>query len=286
LKLVELFGYTLGGIYLARYKESPCGEFDEMVVLAGLVWNKNLSCAWAKAVFVNDLKAKKHGIRTCGLPSEFARFNFVGGSKTGHADLVQEEKKNWNNWNSNNSNNNNNNGNTEKKRELRSLAINPIVMRTTTTNKKEKPWWQSNENKKKKSNEKKVSSSSSTSSSSPSSSLIVDVSGKNKNNNKSSIVCEMKLPSEPKKIISPRIKMFLPSFSGRTKTCPELMKYSLEMNANVRLSQPITMIKDNKNDIIDTSSSSLNGILHGKPLICIAFDFMTMSVGRPEKCTM
>ena len=30
LKLVELFGYTLGGFYLARYEDSPVGAFDEV----------------------------------------------------------------------------------------------------------------------------------------------------------------------------------------------------------------------------------------------------------------
>ena len=29
-KLVELFGYTLGGFYLARYEDSPVGAFDEV----------------------------------------------------------------------------------------------------------------------------------------------------------------------------------------------------------------------------------------------------------------
>ena len=28
LKLVELFGWTLGGVYLARYDDSPAGTFD------------------------------------------------------------------------------------------------------------------------------------------------------------------------------------------------------------------------------------------------------------------
>ncbi|MEW5303149.1 MAG: hypothetical protein WDW36_005870 [Sanguina aurantia] len=38
-KLVELFGHTLGGFFLARYDDSPAGAFDELVALAGLVWN-------------------------------------------------------------------------------------------------------------------------------------------------------------------------------------------------------------------------------------------------------
>uniref|UniRef100_A0A0E0EZJ3 Uncharacterized protein n=1 Tax=Oryza meridionalis TaxID=40149 RepID=A0A0E0EZJ3_9ORYZ len=63
LRLVEAFGYTLGGMFLARYDDSPAGKFDEvssrlafsfsgdlflshsLVVIAGIVWNPPTSCA-------------------------------------------------------------------------------------------------------------------------------------------------------------------------------------------------------------------------------------------------
>ncbi|THU50738.1 hypothetical protein C4D60_Mb06t23480 [Musa balbisiana] len=45
LKLVEAFGYTLGGLFLAHYDDSPAGVFDELVVIAGIVWNPPTSCA-------------------------------------------------------------------------------------------------------------------------------------------------------------------------------------------------------------------------------------------------
>ncbi|KAF6169621.1 hypothetical protein GIB67_004013 [Kingdonia uniflora] len=44
-KLVEAFGYTLGGFFLAHYDDSPAGMFDELVVIAGIVWNPPTSCA-------------------------------------------------------------------------------------------------------------------------------------------------------------------------------------------------------------------------------------------------
>ena len=31
LRLVEAFGYTLGGMFLARYQDSPAGQFDEVI---------------------------------------------------------------------------------------------------------------------------------------------------------------------------------------------------------------------------------------------------------------
>lgn len=77
LKLVELFGYTVGGFFLARYDDSPAGAFDELVVMAGLTWNAPSSCAWAGRVFVNNKDARNHGIHSVGLPSRLAQFTEV-----------------------------------------------------------------------------------------------------------------------------------------------------------------------------------------------------------------
>ncbi|XP_074576882.1 protein NEOXANTHIN-DEFICIENT 1 isoform X1 [Curcuma longa] len=75
LKLVEAFGYTLGGLFLAHYDESPAGVFDELVVLAGIVWNPPTSCAWASRVLVNSHEACRHGRKEIGLPSHVAIFS-------------------------------------------------------------------------------------------------------------------------------------------------------------------------------------------------------------------
>ena len=88
-------------------------------------------------------------------------------------------------------------------------------------------------------------------------------------------MCELALPSEPK-LKGPRISMFLPSFSGRTKSIPDLLKYSLRMNANVRLSAPIKVKPSYEH-------GAVTNILKGKPLLCIAFDNMRMDVGAPQK---
>lgn len=75
LKVVQAFGYTLGGFYLAKYDASPAGVFDELVVLAGIVWNPPTSCAWAARVLVNSEEACEHGIEEVGLPSRTAEFS-------------------------------------------------------------------------------------------------------------------------------------------------------------------------------------------------------------------
>ncbi|XP_022764155.1 protein NEOXANTHIN-DEFICIENT 1-like isoform X2 [Durio zibethinus] len=74
-RLVEAFGYTLGGFFLANYDDSPAGVFDELVVIAGIVWNPPTSCAWAARVLVNSEQACHHGRKDVGLPSQVARFS-------------------------------------------------------------------------------------------------------------------------------------------------------------------------------------------------------------------
>ena len=70
LRLVEFAGHTLGGLYVARYDESPCGKLDEVVVLGGLVWNPPTSCAWASRVYVDSAEARAHFSRAFGSRAE------------------------------------------------------------------------------------------------------------------------------------------------------------------------------------------------------------------------
>lgn len=74
-RLVEAFGYTLGGFFLANYSDSPAGTFDELVVIGGIVWNPPTSCAWATRVLVSSDEACIHGRKDVGLPSYVAKFS-------------------------------------------------------------------------------------------------------------------------------------------------------------------------------------------------------------------
>ncbi|CAD6213097.1 unnamed protein product [Miscanthus lutarioriparius] len=89
LRLVEAFGYTLGGMFLARYHDSPAGEFDELVVIAGIVWNPPTSCAWAARVLVNSIEACRHGRKEVGLPSHVATFSKTEAASLGDKPLVK-----------------------------------------------------------------------------------------------------------------------------------------------------------------------------------------------------
>jgi hypothetical protein len=81
-KLVSLFGYTLGGFFLARYDDSPVGAFNELVVISGLLWNPPTSCAWAARVFVDNKHAKEHGVVSVGLPSRHSSFTLHAGDSS------------------------------------------------------------------------------------------------------------------------------------------------------------------------------------------------------------
>lgn len=204
LPLVNFFGWTLGGLYAARYDESPCGKLDEIVVLGGLCWNPPTSCAWATRVYVDSKDAREHGIRTCGLPSRAVEFreNEHAGDKG--------KSRGW--WRS-------------KKRDENLASVSVI------------------EDKKK--------------------------------------VCDLRFPNEPK-VKGPRISMFLPSFSGKTKSIPDLLKYSLRMRANIRLSSPIKVETPVETKGV-ADRGTLSTVLTAKPLLCIAFDNMHMDVGAPQK---
>jgi hypothetical protein len=58
------------------FRSSPPGlpPPRQCVVMAGLVWNAPLSCAWAGRVFVSNREARDHGLRSVGLPSRLAAF--------------------------------------------------------------------------------------------------------------------------------------------------------------------------------------------------------------------
>lgn len=91
LQIVQAFGYTLGGLYLAHYNSSPAGAFDELVIIAGTVWNPPTSCAWAGRVLVNSTDACSHGIKEVGLPSKEATFS--------HVVSPVQKQKGWWQWN-------------------------------------------------------------------------------------------------------------------------------------------------------------------------------------------
>ncbi|KAK3241743.1 hypothetical protein CYMTET_48517 [Cymbomonas tetramitiformis] len=215
LKMVECFGYTLGGLYLARYEDSPVGKFDEAVVLAGLIWNPPTSCAWASRVYVSDVVARDHGIKSVGLPSALATFH-------------------------------------ESPRAL-SAKCKP----------RKRCWWKGDDEQ---------------ADSEGSGEILLSVS----NGRKQSPVCKMAVPRST--MAGPGFTMRLPSFSGKTDLIPELLRYSLEMKARIRLSAPIKIssTQESNDDPMDRDQAVCR-LLAKRPLVTIAFDHLHMLVDAPEE---
>jgi hypothetical protein len=255
IPLVNIFGWTLGGFYLARYDSSPAGAFDELVALAGLAWNFPTSCAWAARVYVNSEEARRHGVHVVGLPSRLARF---------------------------------------ERRPVSERAP-PAV-----------DWWGANTTRGKSTGPEEHSS-------------TIDIYNTDRNNRKKDVlVCRIDMSStrrtpggEGQSPRMPTIQMFLPSFSGATAMCPDILKYSLRLSTKVSFLKPLkvhsgsvrggsgtgdtalgdTALKDTalKDTALGDAASedSIEAfvgthVLGGKPLVCMSFENMRMDVQAPE----
>ncbi|KAF3327936.1 hypothetical protein FCM35_KLT06542 [Carex littledalei] len=178
-RLVEAFGYTLGGFFLAHYEDSPAGKFDELVVIAGIVWNPPTSCAWAARVLVNSDKACHHGRKEIGLPSHTATFS---------KKIVAA---------------------TEKPSNKSQSFLNSIAMNSTFGNQME----------------------------------LGEIEVSEAKNPSEMPLCNISLPfsvlkSENSDKGMPKIRMSLPSFSGRTEDYPHLLKYSCDIECRVSAVKP------------------------------------------------
>jgi hypothetical protein len=95
-------------------------------------------------------------------------------------------------------------------------------------------------------------------------------------------VCSIQVPRIANQW-APTIQMFLPSYSGATPTCPDLLKYSLRMFTKVRIVPPVKIqIPENDNGIESNTLEALGTVLGGRPLLCMAFENMEMQVEAPE----
>lgn len=224
IPLVQIFGYTLGGLYLARYTDSPAGPFDELVALAGLAWNFPTSCAWAARVYVNNVSARNHGLQVVGLPSRLASFRAVPRKSL----------------------------NTKEAREKAHRQ----------------DWWSLSGMR----GAKKVAEGVE----------YLEIHNKETGNKglKGKPVCSIEMPADTSSGWKPSIQMFLPSYSGATTLCPDVLKYSLRMFTKVSFTSPL-VVRAAESDQ-ESSMEALGSVLCGKPLICMSFDSMKIHVGKPE----
>lgn len=85
--------------------------------------------------------------------------------------------------------------------------------------------------------------------------------------------------------LGPRIRLSLPSFSGRTADEPEMLRYACQLDTNARLVKPLKVSFKAKSELSDTSREGsledIEAILGGKPVVAVAFDKMKMVVHQP-----
>lgn len=261
LPLVNLFGWTLGGFYLARYSASPVGAFDECVALAGLAWNFPTSCAWAARVYVNDRVARDHGISSVGLPSRLASFKALPLPELSASKQRQQRGNSW--WD------------VPQYRTARGggaagTSAPGAGMPTAAV---------------------ELCNSEPSSTASGFGRLLGRLvpgsrqeRGVQQNGARGLAipVCRIEVPQLAPSW-APKIQMCLPSFSGATPDCPGLLKYSLKLTAHIRPLPPAKVTFPLERPAGERSSAEvLDAVLGGRPLLCLAFDNMHMEVQPPE----
>eukprot|EP01018_Ginkgo_biloba_P005434 Gb_11107 [translate_table: standard] len=272
LKLVQAFGYTLGGMYLAHYDDSPAGVFDELVVIAGTVWNPPTSCAWAARVLVNSEDARNHGRKEVGLPSHLASF-----SKK--AQIVDDQKQ------------------TKQNPFLRLLPKGTLQMGKCrkVKEKLEVEIFEVNDSARE-----------------PFCHINMMGDGNwlnpitHVNKAIDGLVITTVMESKQQRTwMGPSIRMSLPSFSGRTEHQPQLLKYSCNMDCRIRMVEPAQVlvgntqyssdIDHNKSDttynckrnlnLMDTTKSDAQdlviSVLISRPILALVFEHMKLHVKAP-----
>lgn len=243
LPLVSLFGYTLGGFYLARYSDSPVGSFDELVVISGLVWNFPTSCAWAARVYVNNNEARNHGRKDVGLPSRLASF-------TDDHSLSNRKQPTW--WQPKQvkeSSPDRHNAASKKpgQQHMQASAAQEALSRGIVVRNVERRHWAQ-----------------------PWKKNIEQL---------QQPVCSLDLPGEAKGWKGPRLKLSLPSFSGNTADQPGLLQYACRLTTNIRPTAPAHVHISSNGE--DNDMEVMAGVLGGRPVLALSFEDMEMKVHSP-----
>jgi len=100
LTLLSLFGYTLGGVFVVDWTESPVGPYREVAVLSGLVARGLSIGAWASHIVVTTPASVGGGRTIFGLPTVLGSVDFKAAEEsdgdawrrelTGARDLLED----------------------------------------------------------------------------------------------------------------------------------------------------------------------------------------------------
>ena len=82
LRLLSLFGWTLGGVFVVDWTESPVGPYREVAVLSGLVARGLSIGAWASHIVVTTPASVGGGRAVFGLPTVLGSVDFKAGEES------------------------------------------------------------------------------------------------------------------------------------------------------------------------------------------------------------
>lgn len=91
LTLLSLFGWTLGGVFIVEWTESPIGSYREVAVLSSLVWNDGRLGAWASNIFVTTPDAVDAGRDVFGLSTRLGSISTDLGPEQGETVYFGED---------------------------------------------------------------------------------------------------------------------------------------------------------------------------------------------------
>lgn len=74
-------GKTLGGVYLAQYEAGSSLEYNELIVVAGVVRREQTIGAWVSHIYVDNPDSVAGGREIWGMPKELATFDWQSGTR-------------------------------------------------------------------------------------------------------------------------------------------------------------------------------------------------------------
>lgn len=77
VKILSLFGYTLGGTVCLEYDTSPVGPYREYVTMSALVMKRGAVGQWGSRLYVSTSQAERVCRDIWGVPAELASIDFV-----------------------------------------------------------------------------------------------------------------------------------------------------------------------------------------------------------------
>ena len=83
-------GRTLGGVYLSQYGAGSSLEYNELIVVAGVVKRGQTIGAWVSHIYVDNPDSVAGGREIWGMPKELATFDWQAGAQRV---VVQQENQ-------------------------------------------------------------------------------------------------------------------------------------------------------------------------------------------------